>query len=308
MTYQRRAGSVLVSLDDDTHATDARVVMRDVKRAVDPDHRDSALLFTRDQWASFVYDVAHELPVDSTTVQLRKVDEAKPRWHVRDPKTGATLYFDKDEWEAFRRAAVDGALDLSPTVGRPPQASSTGGGYLVAGGCLVIAGIAAWLVFGHDGWALVGLAATAVVLGARVYYRLIRALLPYVLPGGHAPTGSPYRTALRVLAPTGVFVPTVAGIVLTAGTHEWRWVVTGLVISAVLPAVGMLPIPGAATDILPSAEFVFGAGLLLLGVPAVVLAWLWTDVPSVLLYGGMISVCGTMLSLLTATLLVSRDG
>ncbi len=201
-----------------------------------------------------------------------------------------------------RRPAVVSALDVSPAG---PQSSPRPGWVtsMVVGACCVVAGLVAWLATGHRWWEVLGLAVTAVLLGARVHYRVLRALLP-------GRSGLPEMVSGRareLVLVIGVFGPGLAGMVAWAGTHDWRWAVTGLTVGAVMPAVALLPLPGIATAILPSAEFAFGAMLLLVGIPGVLLGWLWTAAASVVFYGGIITVGGALLSMLTATLVVVRD-
>ncbi len=307
MTYQRSAGTVLVSLDLGAVTRDARIVMRDTAGSVHRGDPESALHFTCDHWATFVHDVTHELPVDNP------VDEAPipfargeraASWRAWDPDTGATTHFD-DEWERFGGAAPDGARPVSP-----PRQWATAIS-LAAGGCCLVAGTVASVATGAQGWSLVGLAATAVLLGAGVYSRVLRALLR-ALPrtGGRGPdlVDAPDPGALGLLVLAGVLGVVVAGIVTWATTQDWRWAVTGVAIAAVLPGIALVAIPGMAADILPSAESIFGAVLLLVGAPGVVLGWMWTADTPVLFYGANITVGGALLSLCTATLVASGDG
>jgi hypothetical protein len=193
----------------------------------------------------------------------------------------------------------------APESGMPESGVPTS---VVAAACCLGIGLVAWPATGHSWWALVGLATAAVLLAARPYHRTLSTVLTASPRERSGLPGVLRRRAPELLIAIGAFGPGLAGVAIGVGTGDWRWAVTGLIAGAVLPGVALLPMPGVATRVLPSAEFAFGAMLLLVGVPGVLLGWMWTANATILVYGGIITLGGALLSLCTATLLVARDG
>jgi hypothetical protein len=238
-----------------------------------------------------MFGMRHQRPAGSVLVSLDLTTRAHDaRAAIRDARP-------------FRRAADSVVVPPLPK----PQPESAVSASVVAAACCLGIGLVAWPATGHLWCALVGLGAAAILLVAPLYHRILSTVLTASPRQRSRLPGVVRRRAPELLIGIGGFGPGLAGVATGVGTGDWRWAITGLAVGAVLPGVALLPMPGVATRILPSAEFAFGAMLLLVGVPGVLLGWMWTADTTILVYGGVITLGGTLLSLCTATLLVARD-
>lgn len=268
--------------------------------------------FTREQWARFRHEIVHGLPSDNGAVVVTRTEDVREypkggrlttHWQVRGlpgVTTGATLRFTDREWQAARRAAIKGRLDPRPAP--PPRRPRPVRAFtlvtLCTGGCCLVGGLVTWLLTGQGSWVVLGIVAAiaAAVLG--VYYRLGDGAWPdtlHIFETGYDDVWDRlFVRAPELALAVGVGGPVVAGAATWAGTGDWRWMASGLLVGAALPVVVFVVALMLQSGVTSSGFLAFTLLLLLAGVPTVALAWLWTGDIRVLLIGLGICVGGAI--------------
>ncbi|MFI7067771.1 hypothetical protein ACIBL3_42715 [Kribbella sp. NPDC050124] len=274
----------------------------------------TTLLFTRDQWATFLDEVIHARPSDNGAVVVRHGEEVHSyphggeyvsHWHLEGVETGGTLHFHADDWDAFQRAAAAGDLVVPAGRARDFWPAIT----LLLGLCLLAAGLVAW-PFAGGRWAALGAAAAGAVVATGLYRRLISQAWPREVEQRYADRDrlwdKAYFLVPEAVALLGVGVPALAGVAVGLATGDWRWTVTGLVVGTALPALVVLIALGVGSGSLSAGHLLLGGLLLVGGVPTVLLGWMWSADARWLLIGGAAIVALIILELLAASSSVLR--
>jgi hypothetical protein len=275
---------------------------------------------------AFVREVAEDRPYENSVLKVVQSsgpgrhlfggEEVPTPWCLRSIAYHESIYLTDEEWEGFRRLARAGGLDVPPTPEIPPAIGRIG--RMVCGVLLGLAVVAllagvAWAFFSGSGrWALLGTTGAVACMAAVGYYRASRPAWSKSwtetgsIPG--APSNDPLDgvvfRAPESLVAIGVGAPLAAGVVVAVLTGEWRWAETGFAVGAVLPAFGMIVtmvVVEAGSGQLSSSHLLFGGLLVVGGLPAVLLGWLWTADVRVLLIGGAIAIAWALVSALFAT-------
>lgn len=271
----------------------------------------TALLFTRDQWATFLDEVTHGRPSDNGAVVVRHGEEVHrfphggeyvSHWHLEGVETGGTLHFHADDWDAFRRAAAAG--ELAVPAGRARTRDPWPAVTMLLGLCLLTAGLVAW-PFAGGRWAALGAGAAGAVVATGLYRRLVSQGWPREVDAVEQRYGDRLWDKLYFLVPEaaallGVGVPALAGVAVGLAAGDWRWTVTGLVIGTALPALVIIIALGLDSESLSAGHLLLGGLLLIGGVPTVLLGWMWSADIRWLLIGGATITVLTILQLLAA--------
>lgn len=281
---------------------------------------------TRDGWMAFVREVAegraHEngvLKVVHSSGRGRHLfggEEVPTPWCLRTVAYDQSIYLTDEEWDEFRRLARAGDLDVPPTPEILPTIGRIGrmacGVLLGLAVVALLSGVAWSLSSGSGRWALLGTTGAVACVAAVGYYRVSRSAWSQSWTETESVPGDPSddpldRLAFRApesLVATGTGAPLAVGVVVALLTGEWRWAETGFAVGAVLPAFGVIVsmlVVEAGSGHLRSGHLLFGCLLVVGGLPAVLLGWLWTADIRVLLIGGAIAVVGALASALLAS-------
>jgi hypothetical protein len=244
-------------------------------------------------------------------------EEVPTPWCLRTVAHGESIFLTDEEWDEFRRLAREGDLDVPPTPEIPPAIGRIG--RMVCGALLglavvaLVSGVALALSSQGGRWALLGATAAVACAVAVAYYRISRsAWSDSWIAAGSAP-GEPFdgpldRLVFRApesLVAMGVGAPVAAGAVVAVLTGEWRWAETGFVVGAVLPAFGavvtFVVVAARTGQTTSTGHLLFGGLVVVGGVPAVLLGWLWTADIRVFLIGAAIAVVWGLLTAFFAT-------
>jgi hypothetical protein len=324
MPLRRRIGSISVAIAGN-RATWAAVgidrhgvILRQIYDSGQP--AGTTVLFTREQWAAFVGEVADGRPSDNGAVVARHAEQTHVRpqgdeyvshWHLESIETGGTLHFPAEDWESFRRAAAVG--DLEVPAGQVRTRRNGRALALFLGACCLAAGLIAW-PFSGASWAAIGAAAAAAIVAGGLYHRLTSGGWPREIDDVAQQSADLDRLwdKMYFLVPElfvllGVGMPGLAGLVVGATTGDWRWAVTGLLVGTALPGLVVLVALGLGSDSLSAAHLLFAGCLIVGGVPAVLLGWMWSGDVRWLFIGGAILLGMVILVLLAAASTVLQD-
>lgn len=286
---------------------------------------------TREGWMAFAREVTEDrayengvLKVVRSSGRVRHLfggEEVATPWCLRTIAHHESIYLTDEEWDEFRRLARAGNLDVPPTPEIPPGIGRVGrmvcGVLLGLAVVVLLSGVALALSSERGRWALLGMTGAVACAAAVAYYRISRSAWSRSWTETGSVPGDPSNDPLdrlvfrapESLVAIGVGAPLAAGVVVAVLTGEWRWAETGFAVGAALPAFGVIVtmlVVEARSGQLSSGHLLFGGLLVVGGLPAVLLGWLWTADIRVLLIGGAIAIVSALVSALFASTAYQR--